>query len=280
MIVGFLGKGGSGKSSVSTQMALFLNAQKKDILAIDADHNMDLTFNLSGGATPALEYFSQSLAELYQAVGVPEGEKYNKAFLEETGVRFSVNPPSKEIDSYSCVLENGIRLMTAGPQTDDVLYGNHCSHSLTTPLKVLLPLLQLQENEVVIVDEKAGADGVSTGIVSGIDVGVIVCEPALHSVKTAKQLAELMDFYETPYVFVGNKVTSSEDKDFIAQALGQEPAAFLMESTNVKRNPSEPVTEWSDELQAIYGEVSRRNQNNRLERTIKKFKRNYEFAHA
>lgn len=280
MIVGFLGKGGSGKSSVSTQMALFLNAQKKDILAIDADHNMDLTFNLSGDATPALEYFSQSLAELYQAVGVPEGEKYNKAFLEETSVRFSVNPPSKEIDSYSCVLENGIRLMTAGPQTDDVLYGNHCSHSLTTPLKVLLPLLQLQENEVVIVDEKAGADGVSTGIVSGIDVGVIVCEPALHSVKTAKQLAELMDFYETPYVFVGNKVTSSEDKDFIAQALGQEPAAFLMESTNVKRNPSEPVTEWSDELQAIYGEVSRRNQNNRLERTIKKFKRNYEFAHA
>jgi CO dehydrogenase maturation factor len=140
--------------------------------------------------------------------------------------------------------------------------------------------LELQENEVVVVDEKAGADGVSTGIVTGIDVGVIVCEPALHSVKTAKQIAELMDFYYTPYVFVGNKITSSEDKDFIIEQLGQEPVTFLMQSNAMKRNPSALVGEWTDELVAIYEQAKTLNQNNRLERTIEKFKRNSDFASA
>ena len=278
MILGFLGKGGSGKSSVSSQMALFLNEAGTSVLAIDADHNMDLSYNLSAGDTPTLHYFSHSLADLQHAVGLAEGEKYTEAFLSHTASRFSLAPLSPEIATYSQVLANGVRLMTAGPQTDTVLYGKACSHSLTTPLKILLPLLDLQKNEVVIVDEKAGADGVSTGIVTGIDVGVIVCEPALHSVKTAKQIAELMDFYETPYVFVGNKVTSSEDKDFITAALGREPATFLMESTSIKRAPSARVSEWTDELTTIFKKAESLNQDNRLERTVKKFKRNQAFT--
>jgi CO dehydrogenase maturation factor len=278
MILGFLGKGGSGKSSVSSQTALHLNAANFSVLGIDADHNMDLSYNLSGGDVPPLKYFSQSLADLQKAVGLAEGEKYTEAFLSERAKRFALTPLSPEIEDYSHVLDNNIRLMTAGPQTDGVLYGTHCSHSLTTSLKILLPLLEVQENEVVVVDEKAGADGVSTGIVTGIDVGVIVCEPALHSIKTAKQIAALMDFYETPYVFVGNKVTSSEDKDFIISELGQEPVTFLMASNSIKRNPSALVAEWTDELQVLFNKTKELNQNNRLERTVKKFKRNHEFA--
>ena len=120
--------------------------------------------------------------------------------------------------------------MVAGPQTDNVLYGTHCSHSLTTPLKVYLPLLQLQENETVIMDEKAGADGVTTGITTGIDVGVIVCEPALHSVKTALQIAELMEFYNTPYLFIANKVSNEDEKEYLKVELGDSPIVHLTES--------------------------------------------------
>lgn len=277
MILGFLGKGGSGKSSVSSQMALYLASIEKSVVGIDADHNMDLSYNLAEGEVPELNYYGKSLMDLQAAVGLVEGERYSEAFLKDTTKRFTLTPVSEEIEKYSVVLPNGIRVMSAGPQTETVLYGKACSHVLTTPLKILLPLLELQENEVVVVDEKAGADGVSTGIVTGVDVGVIVCEPALHSVKTAKQIAELMEFYETPYVFVGNKVTSSEDKDFIADSLGQEPVAYLMESTGIKRNPSVLVSEWKDELQMVFEKAQEISQNNRLERTIQKFKRNHEF---
>lgn len=280
MILGFLGKGGSGKSSVATQTALFTQQEGKMVLAIDADHNMDLSYNLTAGLTSDMRYFSHSLNDLQAAVGLSGGQKYSEVFLQEIPYRFTLDPLAPQIAKYSTLPGNGIRLMTAGPQTDEVLYGQKCSHSLATPLKILLPLLKLNQNEIVVVDEKAGADGVSTGIVTGIDVGIIVCEPSLHSVKAAKQIAKLMDFYNTPYVFVGNKITSSEDKDFVTQELGREPVVFLMESNSVKRNPSMAVDEWKLDLQDILHEAANITQDNRLERTVAKFQRNQEFTRA
>jgi len=278
MILGFLGKGGSGKSSVSTQMALFLHEQGNRVLAIDADHNMDLSYNLTKGELPAMQYLSTSLDDIKNYIGLAENQKYTDAFLTPDNKSFALSPADDVTAKFSVPISDRINLMAAGPQTDTVLHGKACSHSLTTALKVYLPLLQLKENEIVVVDEKAGADGVTTGIVTGIDVGVIVCEPALHSIKTAKQIAELMDFYNTPYVFVGNKISDSEDKDFIDKELGFVPTTYLMQSGGVKRNPSELVSEWQDELTQILVAAKELNKNDRLERTKEKFARNQEFA--
>ncbi len=278
MILGFLGKGGSGKSSAATQVALFLRGQGKTLLAIDADHNMDLSYNLTNGQLPKMNYLSGGLKDMQTYIKLPDNSKYSEAFLNDVEVRFSLSPQDTVTSTYTTEIEDKLFLMTAGPQTDNVLYGQSCSHSLTSPLKLYLPLLNIKENEMVIVDEKAGADGVTTGIVTGIDMGVIVCEPALHSIKTAKQIAELMDFYETPYVFVGNKISDSEDKDFIEKELGVTPTTYLMQTSSIKRKPSEIVDEWKDELAEIIKVASQLNKNNRLERTKTKFARNHEFA--
>ncbi len=278
MILGFLGKGGSGKSSVATQMTLFLHGQGNTVLAVDADHNMDLSYNLSNGQLPKMKYLSSSLKDIQAFIKLPDTSKYSEAFLNNVEARFSLSSQDTVTSTYSTEVKKNFYLMAAGPQTDTVLYGKACSHSLTTALKVYLPLLTLTENETVVVDEKAGADGVTTGIVTGIDVGVIVCEPALHSVKTAKQIAELMDFYGTPYIFVGNKVSDSEDKDFIEKELGVIPTTYLIQSSGIKRNPSELVSEWQDELSEIVKVARGLNKNDRLERTKIKFARNHEFA--
>jgi CO dehydrogenase maturation factor len=279
MKIAFVGKGGSGKSTVATQMALRLSSMGNRVIAIDADHNMDLSYNLAEGKVSDLVFFGDSLAEISRFAGLRKGEKYPELFLGDRyrKVCFTTDEEDPFFGKYGKKVSKKILLATAGPQTDDVLYGKSCSHVLTTPLKVLLPLLRLDENEVVIVDEKAGADGVSTGIITGVDAGMIVCEPALHSVKTAKQIAELMKFYKTPYIFVGNKVTSSEDKDFIISELGEEPAVFLMESLSAKRSPFVPVVEWGDELEKAFSLAKERSQDDVLERTREKFLRNKEW---
>jgi len=281
MILGFLGKGGSGKSSVATQVTLWLQQSGKEILAIDADHNMDLAYNIFNGQVPQeMPYFGSSIQDISEYVGLHKDEKYDQAFLKNTTQRFTINPADTITEKYSHLHNNDIRVMAAGPQTNNVLYGQSCSHSLTTPLKVYLPLLELNDSEYVTIDEKAGADGVSTGIVTGIDVGVIVCEPALHSIKTAKQIAELMNFYDTPYVFVANKIQSSEDKEFVTKTLGQEPVCYLLESNHIKRDPGMIINEWSDEIESILSHSKELNQNNRLERTQIKFERNKNFENT
>lgn len=278
MILSFLGKGGSGKSSVASQMAFSLRNQKRVVLAIDADHNMDLSYNLTGGKPPTdLLYFSGALADWQLAIDASLSCKYSEVFLDRIDKRFTLSPLSLEIEKYSKLLLNGVRLMTAGPQTEAVLFGQSCSHSLTTPLKLLLPLLSLKPDEIVVVDEKAGADGVSTGIVTGIDVGVIVCEPTLHSIKTAKQITSLMDFYDTPYLLLGNKVTSDKEKAWLESMLGN-LVAVLPEIEVIKRNPYHLVSEWQTPLVEVYKKAKQLNKNNRLVRTREKFKRNYEFV--
>jgi CO dehydrogenase nickel-insertion accessory protein CooC1 len=218
------------------------------------------------------------MEDFKKGAGLSLEKEYSDAFFPLTKKRFTLSPLSKEIEKYSFLLPSFIRLMIAGPQTKNVLYGKACSHILTKPLKLLLPLLEIKENEMVLIDEKAGADGVSTGIITGIDVGIIVVEPTLHSIKTAKQISELMDFYETPHIFVANKITSDEDRDFIATELGHEPTMFFMESTSIKRNPFIKVADWRKALETVEKTARKKTQYNRLERTIQKFKRNQAFS--
>ena len=101
MILGFLGKGGSGKSSVATQVALWLNADTKNVLAIDADHNMDLAYNLfDGEVSTGMNYFGSSLSGILDYVGLEKGEKYDQVFFKNSPNTFSINP----LDDFTCLL--------------------------------------------------------------------------------------------------------------------------------------------------------------------------------
>lgn len=279
MILGVLGKGGSGKSTVATAIVTYLRTQNKSLLAIDADHNMDLSHNLTIGTdTPPQAYLGSGLTDMYSYLGIAPEVKYDAAFLGGIAETFSLIPLDSFSEKYSIPLDSTTRLMVAGPQTDAVLHGKTCSHILTTPLKLYLPLLTVQPNEYVVIDEKAGADGVTTGIVTGIDVGIIVVEPALHSIKTAKQIAELMNFYHTPYLFVGNKIQGVEDREYLVQELNQAPIVHLEQNRDIQKGHHDFATTWQTELALIIDTAATLNMNNRAERTTSKFVRNQSFS--
>jgi CO dehydrogenase nickel-insertion accessory protein CooC1 len=218
------------------------------------------------------------LTDIKEYLGIPKEEKYDQYFLRDEIKSFTISDPDAVTQKYSIVLKPKLRLMTAGPQTEVVLHGQSCSHILTTPLKLYLPLLSLEGSEMVVVDEKAGADGVTTGIVTGIDVGVIVIEPALHSIKTALQIADLMKFYNTPFVFAGNKITNQFDKDFIVSRIGQTPVIYLPKSDWVAKEPGLLELTWQGHLNELYYQTALLNTQNRYERTREKFRRNLAFT--
>ncbi len=272
MIIGFLGKGGSGKSSTATQFALWLEKEGYSLLAIDADHNMDFLYNLTQGKEVLSHFLGSSGFDIEDFLDADHSKKYKEIFLEtKSKHKFSLLPLDSFSEKYISSIRKNIRVMAAGPQTDEVIGGKVCSHNLTSVLKLYLPLLQVPDKHIVVVDEKAGADGVTTGIVTGLDYAIVVCEPSLHSTKTARQILSLLEKYNTPKVVVGNKITSPEDMDFISQEIPDEAIIFIPASSGVRTKPSEYDPQYEEALQNLFQYLLENYEDKRYERTLEKF---------
>ena len=223
MIIGFLGKGGSGKSTLSTKVIKFLSQNKDNTtLAIDADYNMDLLHNLEAGDD--LQFLGDDAKFLMKIVlDVDEKAMYADIVLDKNNAnKFSISQPDEFTEKHSKKIKENLRLMAVGPHSDNVLNGKMCSHGLGALLKAYLPLLRIDKNEYVIVDEKAGVDSVGTGIPSGFNMSIIVVEATVYGVKAAKQISNLLEnHYHLPYAYIINKVKVDSDLDIIKKELDE-----------------------------------------------------------
>ena len=235
MKIAFLGKGGSGKSTLATHAVRYLHALGYSVLAIDVDHNMDLSYNL--GATGAQPFLGSNPGDIKRHIGVNEGLSFADALAHGAshGTHFGIDPIDAFTARVSVKLDDKLLLMTAGPHTDAVRFGGDCSHSLSAPLKAYLPLLAVGPHQAVVIDERAGTDPVATGILAGVDKALIVIEPTIHSVRVACQIAGELSHLHVPHAFVANK--TNDQNDPIYDSLPHVPIAaipFSRESTAIE----------------------------------------------
>lgn len=250
MIIGFLGKGGSGKSTLASLYTNFLLSKNKSVLAIDADHNMDFSYNLgvAGDTEETFPYFgSTGTAFLLKHFGYDEdghisgssvsgtsapnsARIYSDLFRQKKVPSFSINKESMDLFSnkFGKRIRENLLCMSSGPHDEVILHGNKCSHSLGTPLKVYLPLLELSSDEHVVVDMIASNDAAATSIPTGFTFAIISVEPTPHSIKAAKQIHDTLEFFNVPHGYVLNKSRDIEkDIQMVKDQLGQEPISII-----------------------------------------------------
>jgi CO dehydrogenase maturation factor len=211
MKIAFLGKGGSGKSTLATHAVRYLNGAGHTVLAIDADHNMDLSFNLLSGEA---EIFLGANPDLIKRhIGIGDDATFSEALSKglDNGIRFGINPMDRFTAQVSKQVSNKLFLITAGPHTEAVRFGGDCSHSLSAPLKAYLPLLVLGEEETAVVDERAGTDPIATGILRGVEQAIVVADPTVQGVRVAGQISKELVLARVPHLFVANKVRSGDE---------------------------------------------------------------------
>jgi CO dehydrogenase maturation factor len=202
------GKGGVGKTTFSALLIRSLNAQKKHVLAIDADPD----------------------ANLAAALGIPDADKIipiaemKELIFERTEAKpgsiggfFKLNPKVDDLpETLSAKLDN-IKLMRLGGVQKG---GSGCICPESTLLRALITHIVLARDEVVVMDMEAGIEHLGRATASAVDKLIVVVEPGRRSMDTASHINKLASEIGLKHiVLVGNKVRSSKDETFLRKNL-------------------------------------------------------------
>ena len=203
------GKGGSGKSTITTLMAKELASRGKRVLVIDSDESnyglhqqlgMDLPKEFTGyfgGKDKALKIFMPG--ELLGALGL--GRFAKKFFTEDMTL--------DEIPSEFVERKGNILLMSGG-KIHDASEG--CACPINGVISQFVEHLKLGKDDVVLLDMEAGVEHFGRGTDNTSDAVLMVVDPSYESLKLSSKISEICSQIQHPIYYVLNKVTGkSED---------------------------------------------------------------------
>ncbi|MEG3628497.1 ATP-binding protein [Streptomyces poriticola] len=232
MKIAFVGKGGSGKTTLSSLFVRHLAATGAPALAVDADINQHL------GAALGLD--EQEAAGL-PAMGehLPLIKDYlrgDNPRIASTETMIKTTPPGEgsrllrvcednpvyDACARQVELDDGaVRLMVTGPFTDADL-GVACYHSKTGAVELYLNHLVDGRDEYVVVDMTAGSDSFASGMFTRFDITFLVAEPTRKGVSVYRQYKEYAHDFGVTLKVVGNKVQGPDDLDFLRSEIGED----------------------------------------------------------
>ena len=211
MKLAITGKGGVGKTTLSSTLARLYADEGRTVLAadVDPDANLGLALGLSQEEVDQIVPISKMRTLVEERTGATAANKF-----------FKLNPYVADIpDTFSKDI-NGVKLLVMG--TVDV-GGSGCVCPEHVMLKSILSSLTYRKGDVVIMDMEAGLEHLGRGTAMNMDQFVVVIEPGARSVQTYHNVKRLASDLGVKRVrVVANKVRDARDEEFVKNAIPAE----------------------------------------------------------
>ncbi len=211
MKIAVTGKGGVGKTTLSSMLSHLFASEGKRVIAVDADPDANLASALGVSREDAEKI--RPIADMNELIEERTGSKPGSI-----GGIYKLNPKVDDLPEGLGYKINGITLLIMG-KSKTASSGCYCPENVL--LRRLLKHLVVERDEVVIVDMEAGIEHLTRGTAGSVDAFIVVVEPGQRSMQTAGVVRDMARDLGVKKVFVvANKVRGQEDLDFIKNGIG------------------------------------------------------------
>ena len=222
MRIAFLGKGGSGKSTLSGLFALYAAEKNKRVALLDVDVNSH-TASMLGVTEPVIELASsESVHDIRNHLKGANPRVEVHEFLNTT-------PPGRESGAWTLdennpitrafgvVVKHGARVFTVGSYSVDRI-GIDCHHGAQEIAENMLSHAQLADDDMVVIDSVAGNDTFGNTLFMQ-DMLIFVVKPEREGIDVFQrflQLATEAGVGERVFA-IGNQVSSDRQEAYLRE---------------------------------------------------------------
>ncbi|MEU4095842.1 ATP-binding protein [Streptomyces sp. NPDC026673] len=240
MRAAFVGKGGSGKTTLSALFARYLAQSGAPVVAIDGDINQHLAHALGlrdddSFTAPPLGAHIGDIKDHLRGTNprIPSREAMIKTTPPGRGSRLLRHLGDDPVHVRHVQSVNGVPLMVTGAFDESDL-GVACYHSKLGAVELYLNHLVDGPGEYVVVDMTAGADAFASGLFTRFDMTFLVAEPTRKGVSVYRQYRDHAAEFGIPLAVVGNKVQDEDDLLFLKEHVGDDLLAYCEHSSWIR----------------------------------------------